>query len=718
MADVGRLVVVLEEADVPAPVEAERGEPLAASAEQLGHLVAVEVARDEEAGVRLLVAVVHLLEAVAGDAEDPHAPLDRDDELGLPVAVEVVGDGPRELRDRAGDAAQELDRGALRAVDVEPVAADGEEFVAAVGVEVGDAHVAGARHLHLGAEGVRRAEVEGLLEDLARRGQLVHWRERVGRPHLVEGRERGGEGGLERRFERGDGGVEVGGAGVGEADAVARAVVAAEELGEEVDRVVELVAAQIEVGELEERLGGVGRGEVRAQMESRGVGRAALALVGVRREEGGVDDGDAVAGAAGVLAVRGEELLGDRDGAREVLLLVAVARLVEEGVRRPLDARALGFELRAGGPLAHGGLREAEPAGRGGGDEHRRSRGRARGEVAAHEPAHLHGEGGRARGDGVALQEVLAVLREGERALVAVVRVLVHRLVNDRAEVVREVRRGALEGGRIMGDDVGEDLGHRAAAEGQLSGEHEVEGDAERVDVRPRTDRSALAHRLLGRHVVRRAHDLAGHGELRAGGPVLREAEVGQDDAVLREHALRRRERGFRVVGLLRGGGLAARLHDDVVRLHVAVGDAVDVRVVEREGDVARDAGGGPQGEVAVDLHELVERVAGDELHRVERRALVHAEVEDLDDVLVVEPRDDVRLALEALEDAGVGDLGVRELERDLDAQVLVVRAVDGAEAARPELVEERVPAGEDAGARHRRRGRVGAGRVARGHRD
>lgn len=52
---------------------------------------------------------------------------------------------------------------------------------------------------------------------------------------------------------------------------------------------------------------------------------------------------------------------------------------------------------------------------------------------------------------------------------------------------------------------------------GELAGEHLVEHDAKRVDVGPVVHGvGALA--LLGRHVARRAHDLAGLGEIGGGG--------------------------------------------------------------------------------------------------------------------------------------------------------------------------------------------------------
>ena len=59
-----------------------------------------------------------------------------------------------------------------------------------------------------------------------------------------------------------------------------------------------------------------------------------------------------------------------------------------------------------------------------------------------------------------------------------------------------------------------EDRDHRVrvVAEWRAAGEHLVHHDAQRVDVAPGVDRLPLA--LLGGHVLRRAHQAPGHGEL------------------------------------------------------------------------------------------------------------------------------------------------------------------------------------------------------------
>ena len=77
----------------------------------------------------------------------------------------------------------------------------------------------------------------------------------------------------------------------------------------------------------------------------------------------------------------------------------------------------------------------------------------------------------------------------------------------------------------------------RVAAERPLAGQQLVEDDAEAVDVAAAIDPARLAPRLLGRHVGRRAQDLAllGHRDLFR--LPLGQAEVHQVRAALRRRA-------------------------------------------------------------------------------------------------------------------------------------------------------------------------------------
>src|SRR6185437_300097 len=97
------------------------------------------------------------------------------------------------------------------------------------------------------------------------------------------------------------------------------------------------------------------------------------------------------------------------------------------------------------------------------------------------------------------------------------------------------------------------------ALERRLAGEELVEHDPERVEIRARVDLAAA--RLLGREVLRRADDRARLGQLARAR--ARDPEVRDLDSTL-------------------------AVDEDVVRLDVAVDDAVPVREAQRREDLAR----------------------------------------------------------------------------------------------------------------------------------
>ena len=113
------------------------------------------------------------------------------------------------------------------------------------------------------------------------------------------------------------------------------------------------------------------------------------------------------------------------------------------------------------------------------------------------------------------------------------------------------------ERGRLLGEHLGDDRLGAGPGEGRLPGQHLVAHRTQGVDVAPGVD-LALAHRLLGRHVGRRAERHPGLRHPAAAGLVHREgdAEVGHQRRPV--------------------------LQQDVLRLDVAVHHAVAVGVVER----------------------------------------------------------------------------------------------------------------------------------------
>ncbi len=129
--------------------------------------------------------------------------------------------------------------------------------------------------------------------------------------------------------------------------------------------------------------------------------------------------------------------------------------------------------------------------------------------------------------------------------------------------------------------------------------------------------------------------------------------------------------------------------------------DAASVTVIERLGGLDADLDHlverpRPVGE------EGAQRAPLDDRHDEEERALVVAEVVDGDDRRVVEPRDELRLALEALASGGADELRRHQLDRHVARQHGVAGAVDDAHAAAPELADDGVAAGK-AGADHAR---------------
>ncbi len=194
-----------------------------------------------------------------------------------------------------------------------------------------------------------------------------------------------------------------------------------------------------------------------------------------------------------------------------------------------------------------------------------------------------------------------------------------------------------------------------------------MEHDPEREHV------AALVHgarvlELLRRHEGGRPHGRPGEGQGRhARGRLaarrLREAEVREPDrAVLRL--------------------------EEVRGLQVAVDDPRLVRERDEEGRAAE-----PVDALRERPARHVERArSGDEVHgEVEALpALELAPVEGADEArLLAEPVPQERLALEAR--AALGHVGERDLERDLGAELLVPRLVDGAHAAATELALDRV---------------------------
>ena len=143
--------------------------------------------------------------------------------------------------------------------------------------------------------------------------------------------------------------------------------------------------------------------------------------------------------------------------------------------------------------------------------------------------------------------------------------------------------------------------------------------------------------------------------------------------------------------------------------------DPARMRVGERGRDRQRDLGGLRPGERAV-ARDVAEVRPLDELHHEKRGLAVLAVVVEADDVLVLEGREDARLACEPTPKLEIlGDPRVEELDRDITAQAPVAGAPDGAHATFADASTKLVAAGDEVGHVRERRARRGFARAHSG---
>ena len=119
-------------------------------------------------------------------------------------------------------------------------------------------------------------------------------------------------------------------------------------------------------------------------------------------------------------------------------------------------------------------------------------------------------------------------------------------------------------------------------------------------------------------------------------------------------------------------------------------------RVVRRQQAAARLREGVEDGAgVARAIEPRAQRLALDELHGDEQAHLAGADVVDGDDVGVRQPRQRLRLALQARAHRRrvVGAIGAQHLERDGAVELRIVRAVDHAHAALAEELQHPIAA-------------------------
>ena len=131
---------------------------------------------------------------------------------------------------------------------------------------------------------------------------------------------------------------------------------------------------------------------------------------------------------------------------------------------------------------------------------------------------------------------------------------------------------------------------------------------------------------------------------------------------------------------------------EDIARFDVAVDITSGVRVVERAADLLQQLGHVVGVERGVGGDDLLQRLPAHQLHDDEGRAVVLADVIDVDDVRVGEGGGGARLAFEAGAEAGIGgELRPRRLDRHVTAEEEVVTEVDDRHPALAEATADAI---------------------------
>jgi hypothetical protein len=238
-------------------------------------------------------------------------------------------------------------------------------------------------------------------------------------------------------------------------------------------------------------------------------------------------------------------------------------------------------------------------------------------------------------------------------------------LLQRNGQCCRDVLRHGLailrHGRGLLRDDLHYDLLRGAADVRRLAGQHLVQHAGQRVDVAARAD-LLLCRRLLGTHVVRRAETQA-----RLRHPPARRRTHCQRDAEVRHHG-------------------ATLVQQDVLRLDVAMDDAVAVRVVEGVSHAHGHADRLVHTQLRLAVEPAAQRLAPDERHHVEQEAGGSAGVEERQDVGVLKRRRRPDLMDEAVRTQHSGQLGLEHLDGDAAFVLQVVGKVHRRHAALAEL--------------------------------
>ena len=244
-------------------------------------------------------------------------------------------------------------------------------------------------------------------------------------------------------------------------------------------------------------------------------------------------------------------------------------------------------------------------------------------------------------------------------------------LEDDRLEVLGDLPTQLARRRRLLGEPHQDPRGGRVGLVGQVAREQLVQDHAEGEDVGG--GRGLFPPHLLGRHVVGGADDRPRDGEPRDVGGA-RDAEVHQV-------------------------GRPREVHHDVLGLHVAVHDALRVRLPEGAQDLAGESDGVARGQGTTASDEGLEAVPLDVFHREELDAFGFAQVVDAHHVLVGDAAREDELLLQAQDGVGVA-FGAQGLEGDDLVELAIAGLVDAAHASFAQDAQDLVPAGEHAAQR------------------
>ena len=249
------------------------------------------------------------------------------------------------------------------------------------------------------------------------------------------------------------------------------------------------------------------------------------------------------------------------------------------------------------------------------------------------------------------------------RRLIALAQVGLHRLERDAFKLLGDVAVPLPRRLGAAGDVLECDLLRSVGVIRQVAGRHLIEHDAERIQVAARVGIEPL--RLLGRNIVHRADGLA--AALLADIFQRGDTEIRHlDHVVIRDH--------------------------DVLRLDVAVNDAVRMRVLERFCDLRGIAQRLLRAEHAALREALLERHALDELHDDILRVAAVPHVIHRDDVRLREHGDGVCLRLKAVFQLGIlRHLITQDLDGDIAVQLMAHGLINDRHAAAADDLQDLV---------------------------